>query len=45
MSGSYVLPFSMSILLLALGIVVSFWIRADVQVVGHDADQTAEVLL
>ena len=30
LSGSYVLPFLLSILLLAAGIIVSFWIRADV---------------
>jgi hypothetical protein len=30
-SGSYVLPFAGSIALLAMGIVLSFWIRADVQ--------------
>ena len=35
LSGSYVLPFAGSIFLLAMGIAISFWVRADVQIANE----------
>lgn len=42
LSGSYVVPFAMSIILLALGMLVSLWMRADVKIAEETAGTPAE---